>query len=67
MKRIVKGTIFTLFICIGLSACGEKEKVMAPTNLPSEKQETAQNSEITPEELFLRSLNFHDTLKPEPE
>ena len=39
MKRIVKGAVIILLICIGLSACGEKEKVMAPTNLPSEKQE----------------------------
>jgi cytochrome c peroxidase len=48
MKRIVKGAVFTLLICIGLSACGEKEKVKAPSNLPSEKQDTAQNSEISP-------------------
>lgn len=63
MKRIVKGAVITLLICIGLSACGEKEKVMAPTNLPSEKQEAAQNSEITPEEL-LNSLRNHTTLVP---
>lgn len=63
MKRIVKGAVITLLICIGLSACGEKEKVKAPTNPPSEKTEAAQNSEITPEEL-LDSLRNHTTLVP---
>ncbi|MFP7300044.1 cytochrome-c peroxidase [Neobacillus niacini] len=63
MKRIVKGTILMLFFCLGLSACGEKDKVIAPTNLPLEKQETAQASEINLEEL-LESLRNHTTLVP---
>jgi cytochrome c peroxidase len=63
MKRIVKGAVFTLLICIGLSACGEKEKVKAPSNLPTDKQASAQNSEITPDEL-LDSLRNHTTLVP---
>lgn len=63
MMRIVKGTVFTLFICIGLSACGEQEKVKAPVNLPAEEQGEAQASEITPEEL-LNSLKNHTTLVP---
>jgi len=63
MKRIVKGAVITLVICIGLSACGEKEKVKAPTNLPTEEQEAAQSSAITPEEL-LDSLRNHTTLVP---
>lgn len=42
MKKIVKGTVITLLLCVGLSACGEKEKVKAPTNVPTVKQEEAQ-------------------------
>lgn len=63
MNRLVKGTVLTLIICIGLSACGEKEKVKAPTNLSTEEQSKAQGNEIDPEEL-LASLRNHTNLVP---
>ncbi|MDF2788507.1 MAG: Cytochrome-c peroxidase [Neobacillus sp.] len=63
MNKLVKGTILTLLICMGLSACGEKEKVKAPTNLQTEEQSKAQGNEMDPEEL-LTSLRNHTTLVP---
>jgi cytochrome c peroxidase len=61
MNKLVKGTVLTLLLCIGLSVCVEKEKVMAPTNLSTEEQSTAQGNEIDPEEL-LTSLRNHTNL-----
>jgi cytochrome c peroxidase len=63
MKRMVKGTVFTLLICIGLSACGEQDKVMAPDKLPQETEAQEQGSDSTPEEL-LASIRNHTTLVP---
>jgi len=62
MNKLVKGTILTLLICMGLSACVEQEKVKAPTNLSTEESK-AQGNEIDPEEL-LTSLRNHTNLVP---
>jgi cytochrome c peroxidase len=64
MKKFVIGVGLTIFICIGLSACGGKEKVQAPTKIPTEDQNVAQAaSDITPEEL-LNSIKNHTNLVP---
>jgi cytochrome c peroxidase len=57
MNKLVKGAVLTLFICLGLSACGEQEKVKAPTNLPTEEQSKAQGDEIEPKELLTSLRN----------
>lgn len=57
------GAVLTIFICIGLSACGGKEKVKAPTNIPTEEENVAQANEITPEAI-LNSIKNHTNLVP---
>ncbi|WP_419954505.1 cytochrome-c peroxidase [Neobacillus niacini] len=63
MNKLVKGIVLTILLCLGLSACGEKEMVKAPTKLPIEEQSSAEGDEINSEEL-LTSLRNHTTLVP---
>ncbi|MEH7248012.1 cytochrome c peroxidase [Neobacillus niacini] len=63
MNRLVKGTVIITLICLGLAACGGKDKVKAPTKQAIKEQVEAKASEIDPEEL-LNSLRNHTTLVP---
>ena len=63
MNKLVKGTILTTLLCLGLSACGGQEEVKAPTKQPIKQPAEVQASEINPEEL-LNSLQNHTTLVP---
>lgn len=63
MNKLVKGTILTTLLCLGLSACGGQEEVKAPTKQPIKEQAVAKASEIDPEEL-LKSLRNHTSLVP---
>ena len=63
MNNLVKGTILTTLLCLGLSACGGQEEVKAPTKQPIKEQAVAKASEIDPEEL-LKSLRNHTSLVP---
>ena len=63
MNNLVKGTILTTLLCLGLSACGGQEEVKAPTKQPIKELAVAQASEIDPEEL-LKSLRNHTSLVP---
>ncbi|MEH7176941.1 cytochrome-c peroxidase [Neobacillus vireti] len=63
MNRLVKGTVLTTLICIGLSACGGQEEVKAPIKQPVKEQAAAQASDLDPKKL-LTSLRNHTTLVP---